>query len=166
MILHLGCGRSAPLQSPDKVVTLDADARLNPDIVCCLGKDPIPLPDDSVDTAVAFHVLEHIGVQGDTREWFYFWEELYRVLKPEGRLEFFSPLWDSVWAWADPSHTRVLSPECFMFMSQANYRIERSTISPYRINCDFVPIRFSKEETGNFAGILIAKKPLQAWWND
>jgi hypothetical protein len=169
MILHLGCGRvGRNLRAFDsyEVITLDRDAALKPDIVCNLGVDPIALPDNSIDTAVAIHVLEHIGRQGDTAEWFQFWEELYRVMKPEGRVEFASPLFDSVWAWADPSHTRVLAPESFIFFNQESYRISSSAISPYRIRCDFTALGFSKDDEGTFGGVLQVRKPLKPWWED
>lgn len=176
-ILHLGCGRKGrqpQINIPEgaEVISLDADARLEPDIVCCLGRDSIPLPTDSIDSAVAIHVLEHVGVQGDTTEWFHFWEELYRVLKPEGRLEFESPLWSGVWAWGDPSHVRALSPESFIFFGQDNYRIKESAISPFRIRCDFTPLSFTKlalvkdGPAVHFRGVLTAHKPLAPWWED
>ncbi len=182
-VLHLGCGRKGrdlPIAAagPVEIVTLDADARLEPDLVCCLGRDPIPLPDNSVDLAVAVHVLEHIGRQGETADWFFFWEELYRVLTPEGRLEFESPLYTSVWAWADPSHVRVLAPQAFIFFSQDSYRQPGSSISPFRIACDFVPAQpfeglpdghpdiRALEPVSHFRGVLLVQKPLRAWWQD
>lgn len=182
-VLHLGCGRKGrdlaiDTREPVELLTLDADARLAPDLVCCLGREPIPLPDDSVDLAVAVHVLEHIGRQGETTEWFAFWEDLYRVLTPAGRLEFESPLHTSVWAWADPSHVRALSPEAFVFFSQDSYRWPGSSISPFRIACDFVPAQpfegvadsnpdiRAKESVSHFRGVLQVHKPLRAWWQD
>jgi SAM-dependent methyltransferase len=168
-ILHLGAGRVGQmLRGADEhdIISLDQDKRLMPDLVCCLGKDKIDLPDDSVDTAVAIRVLEHIGRQGETDEWFYFWEELYRVLKPEGRLEFLSPLWNSVWSWVDPSHTRVLAPESFIFFAQANYLVHGTPISPYRVQCDFIPKGFTTEAEGMFGGVLVANKPLKPWWEE
>ena len=172
-LLHLGCGRKgkAAIEGID-IVTLDADSRVEPDLVCYLGRNPIPLPDDSMDGAVAVHVLEHIGKQGETAEWFHFWEELYRVLKPEGKLELLSPMWNAVWSWADPSHTRVLSPEAFYFFNQDNYRIAGSPISPYRIRCDFVSEAFTMIQTvkygpaEHFSGVMTARKPLKPWWYD
>ena len=176
-VLQLGCGRTrlAPaLESgePIEAIALDADCTVNPDVVCCLGKDRLPFPDDTFDIAVAIHVLEHIGTQGETAGWFQFWEDLYRVLKPDGRLEFVAPWWQSVWGWGDPSHTRLLSPEALYFFQQANYRIPGSPISPFRIQCDFVPSDYKmmrETEDGpivSFAGILVAKKPLTPWWED
>jgi len=158
------------------MVTLDADASLSPDVVCTLGVDPLPFANDSFDRAVAIHVLEHIGRQGDTVGWFQFWEELYRVLKPNGTISFESPLFSSVWAWADPSHTRALSPQSFVYFNQASYRLEPSSISPYRIRCDFEPAGpfegildgnlsiAAVESRSHFRGTLVAKKPLRPWW--
>jgi SAM-dependent methyltransferase len=173
MTLLLGCGRT---RSGPGIVTLDADARLEPDVVCTLGVDPLPFADDSVDGAIAIHVLEHIGRQGETTEWFQFWEELYRVLRPQGVLTFESPLYSSVWAWADPTHSRALSPQSFVYMSQNSYRLTPSAISPYRIRCDFEPLRpyerlrdgnpelVRSEEYSHFRGMLQAKKPFRPWW--
>lgn len=168
MTLHLGCGRKPRMTSD--MVTLDADPTLMPDVVCTLGVDPLPFVDDSVDQAIAIHVLEHIGRQGDTTGWFQFWEELYRVLKPNGTLTVESPLYSSVWAWADPSHTRALSPESFVFMNQDSYRVTPSAISPYRIRCDFEPAlayALIPDNAGgaHFRGVLRANKPLRPWWD-
>lgn len=179
-VLHLGAGRRGHFQLPQypdaKIVTLDADPRVDPDIVCRLGEDPIPLEDDSIDHATAIHVLEHIGRQGSTREWFYFWEEIYRVLKPGAPLYFESPLYFSVWAWADPSHVRALSPESFLYLSQDSYRLG-GAISPFRIQCDFRSAGFTprrdsnpeiaaREEFSHFSGTLRTVKPLVPWWTD
>lgn len=174
-LLHLGCGRKRGERfgyEDAELVTLDAEASNEPDLVCVLGNEPIPLPDDSVDVAVAIHVLEHIGRQGETDRWFYFWEDLYRVMKPGGQLHFVSPLWTSVWCWADPQHVRALSPQAFVFFNQAHYRIPGSAISPYRIRCDFELGEFQgipgQDGTTieHFGGILTAIKPLVPWWED
>jgi len=180
VILHVGCGRKKSerfgLADTDTLITLDADPTLEPDIVCTLGRDRIDLPDDSVDGLIALHILEHIGRQGETDQWFYFWEEAYRVLKPDGELHFESPLWNSVWSWADPQHCRALSPQSFLYFSQDSYRNAESSITPYRIKCDFDVIgTFSarpdrnanvaaQEEVSHFSGAFRAIKPLRPWW--
>jgi SAM-dependent methyltransferase len=186
-VVHLGCGRlgrQIALANPDAyvgraidVVSVDRDPALQPDIVADLGRDRLPLEDDSVDVAVAHHVLEHIGRQGESAEWFAFFEELYRILRPDGHLEFESPLWSSVWCWADPTHTRALSEHAFLFFNQDSYRIKPSGISPYRIRCDFVAEEFTRrrdmnpeiaraERWSHLRGILRARKPLRPWWVD
>jgi SAM-dependent methyltransferase len=163
--------------SDAKIITLDADPRLEPMLLCKLGVDKIACDDDSVDLAVAIHVIEHIGRQGDTAEWFYFWEELYRVLKPGGTFQFECPLYSSLWAWADPSHTRALSPPAFMFFAQDSYRQPGSHISPFRIECDFEAVRFevfpdgnkeiaAEEKVSHLRGAMRAIKPLRRWWED
>lgn len=160
--LVLGSGRKS---YPDSAVTLDCDPQLNPHVLCTLGMDSIPYPDNTFETAVAIHVLEHIGRQGDTAEWFYFWEELYRVLKPGGQLQFESPMWSSPWCWADPGHTRAIAPESFAFLRQDNYRIKDSSITPYRVRCDFRLATYRIDD-GNIRGILDVQKPLRPWWED
>lgn len=173
MVLHLGCGRFSHLPG---LVTVDRDATVDPDVICELGVDRLPFEDDSVEAAVAIHVLEHIGRAGETAGWFQFWEELYRVLRPEGTLTFESPLYSSVWAWADPSHVRALSPQAFAFLDQDSYRLTPSSISPYRIQCDFTPAGSytgladahlpaeQAEAVSHFRGTLKARKPLRPWW--
>ena len=176
-ILHLGCGRKgrtlpSVVNVPDgaKVISVDSDPRLRPDMCCHLGSESLRCDDDSIDLAVAWHVLEHIGRPCDTTYWWRFWQDLYRVLKPDGTLMFEAPYYTSVWAWADPGHVRALSPESFAFLSQANYQIDGSAITPYRVYCDFVPeipyarIPSETERTANFRGVLRAVKPFRGWW--
>lgn len=189
-ILHLGCGLkkwpAAELLpyvglSMDvagaEIIHADADPDLTPDMVCDLGHDAITLSDNSVDTILAWHVLEHVGQQGEAEQWFRAWEEMYRVLKPGGMLYGESPYYDGIWAWSDPTHTRVISEHSFVFFNQDSYRIESSAISPYRLTCDFQWLGFTGMERGwavitdpkdsrnrmiRFA--LQAIKPLTPWW--
>jgi len=142
-VLHIGAGRKGrvlpdwmkvPPHTSLDIISLDQDVRLHPDITCQLGAEAIPLPTDSIDIIVANHVLEHIGKQGETDEWFAAFEECYRILKPSGKLCFESPMWNSVWAWGDPSHTRALSPEAFYFFQQDNYRITGEEMFRFEIH--------------------------------
>ena len=160
MILVLGAGR----KKFGGAVTLDRDRSLGTDIVCNLGVDCIPIDSDICELVIAIHVLEHIGKFGETREWFQFWEEIYRVMKPDSMLQFESPKWNSVWAWADPSHVRVISPETFAFLDQNNYSDQQSIISPFRIKCDMILTEAHDLDANFFAGTLQARKPLKTWW--
>jgi len=186
-ILHLGCGRykrtpkdlglALTVNVPVQMINLDGNPDVQPDLVCWLGRDRIDLPDDSVDLVLAMHVLEHIGQQGQTEEWFQFWEELYRVMKPGGQLMFECPLYSSTWAWADPTHVRAISLHTFLYFNQDAYRCG-GAIPDYRIRCDFqnAGIHYRKddqnaevaerEDVSFIYGTLVARKPLAPWWED
>ncbi len=189
-ILHVGCGRKKLAarelldvhgirllhDQPLRVLHLDQDPRLEPDLVATLGKDRIPLEDDSVDLILAWHVLEHVGRQGEADGWFQCWEEIYRVLKPGGTLYGESPYYDSIWAWSDPTHSRVISEDCFAFFNQDAYRIPGNMISPYRIGCDFqwteigdlkgfrIISEAGRPQNRNIRFAFTARKPLRTWW--
>lgn len=191
-ILVLGCGRkkdpayyglkridgSAVTAEDIHWLTLDMDAHVEPDLLCTLGRDTIQMPNNSVDLVIAMHVLEHIGTQGQTDEWFRFWEDLYRILKPNGRVQFECPLATSVWAWADPTHTRGITEYSFVYFNQDSYRKEGSAIPTYKVRCDFEALEFDRrpdavnpdvrklEQHSMLAGILRARKPLKPWWED
>jgi SAM-dependent methyltransferase len=189
-VLHLGAGRRKTpedigfkLTGTDgsayggelKWLNLDGNASVNPDVLCWLGKDPIPLPDNSVDLVIAFHVIEHIGDIGKTEEWFYFWQEIYRVMKPGARLQFECPYATSIWAWADPTHVRAISEYTFIYLNQDAYTVGGS-IPDYRPPFDFqlgeVRLRpdpvnddvREKEAISFINGVLTARKPLNPYW--
>jgi len=173
-VLVLGAGRngaqgmtvrdavtSAPILDAEWI-TLDMRPTVGADLVCTLGRDAIALPDDSVDFAFALQLLEHIGRQGETGEWFHFWGELYRVLTPGGRLQFECPHWNSVWCWADPTHTRAISQDVFAYLDQHSYR-RGGAIPDFRPPCDFV-LRSWGVEGDWCGGVLEARKPFTPYW--
>jgi len=197
VFLVLGAGRK---QSPDlytlrssdgtkmsarecEFLTLDMNPHVGPSLVCTLGLDRIPLDDDTVDAVVAMHVLEHIGQQGRLDEWIYFWEELYRVMKGGATLQFECPHSSSVWAWADPTHTRAINQYTFLYLNQHSYTKEGSAIPAYRFKADFAfgglangkpaielvpdhtnPEVAELEPISFIRGILVARKPFKGWW--
>lgn len=70
-------------------------------------KVPFPLPDASVHTAVVTHVLEFL----DSSQFFGWFDELHRVMQPNGIVYFSGPYGgDESWGWlSDPTHkTRVV----------------------------------------------------------
>jgi len=190
-VLHLGCGRKKwdmarlaqyvglKVRWPEdtRVVHVDAERHLDPDCVFELGADTtLPVPDNSVDLIIAWHMLEHIA---GTEAWFRAWEQMYRMLKPKGWLYAESPYYDSIWAWSDPTHVRALSEHSLIFFAQAAYRVKDSMISPYRIKCDFEWLSMPGMERGwivntdptdkrnrmlRFAMQPI--KPFRGWWED
>lgn len=68
---------------------------------------PFPLPDHSVHTAVITHVLEYL----EPRQWFDWWNDLHRIMRPGGVVYVSGPYGgDESLGWlSDPTHkTRVV----------------------------------------------------------
>lgn len=82
------------------------------------------MPADSFDEIHAYEVLEHCGEQGHFKLFFAQFREFWRVLKPGGYFCATVPDWRSVWAWGDPSHTRVINEGTLVFLSQEQYRTQ------------------------------------------
>ena len=110
-------------------VTLDINPEVKPDVVHDLNIRPLPFEDEQFDEIHAYEVLEHIGTQGDYEGFFEEFAEYSRILKPGGLLVGSCPRWDSIWAWGDPSHTRVLSSASFVFLNQEEYEKQQGKTS-------------------------------------
>lgn len=138
--LLLGAGNNRKLKmgvgnipAPETVITLDMDVNSRPDIVWDLENKPWPIEGNSFDQIHAYEVLEHLGRQGDWRGFFDDFAEIYRILKPGGYLVFSCPLPESVWAWGDPGHTRIVSLESLTFLDQDNYaQVGTTPMTDYR----------------------------------
>lgn len=105
----------------NNLTTLDINPEVEPDVVWDLTNIPLPFPDNSFDTIHCYEVLEHIGVQGDYKFFFAQFTDFHRILKPNGLIIGSVPHPSSPWAWGDPSHTRVIPPENFVFLDQRSY---------------------------------------------
>jgi len=136
--LLLGCGISrekklrvpgTPLEFQD-LTTVDFNPDVKPDVLHDLNITPWPFADNSYDEIHAYEVLEHLGQQGDYESFFATFEEIYRILKPGGFLLATTPRWDSVWAWGDPGHTRIISEGSLVFLDQTRYG--RPPMTDYR----------------------------------
>ena len=156
--LLIGCGvdRNKRLWSQGyekwtNLVTLDINPEVKPDMVWDLEKLPYTWADgNTFDEIHAYHVLEHLGTQGDYRFFFAQFEELWRILKPDGCLAAMVPAWNDGWAWGDPGHRRIISDESLTFLSQAEYckqldnpdKTQRTPMTDYRwcYKADFVRI--------------------------
>lgn len=114
-------------------VTLDYNVDHRPDIVADFNY-PLPFKDETFEEIHAYEVLEHTGRQGDWKFFFNQFADIWRLLKPGGTFHATVPAWDSVWAWADPSHTRVVPLDSLVFLSQRQYReqVGRTPMSDFR----------------------------------
>lgn len=126
--LLIGCGHNKRKQMGgvgeevwDDLVTLDMNPDVKPEIKWDLSDIPLPFDDNEFDEIHAYHVLEHVGAQGDWRFFFSQWTDFHRILKPGGWFFGAVPHWQDVWALADPSHTRVLPLAVLTFLCQEEY---------------------------------------------
>lgn len=167
--LLLGCGNDRRKKVSFKeipkdwtrLVTLDIDEGVKPDVVHDLSELPLPFGDDVFDEIHAYEVLEHCGRQGDWKFFFDQFAEFHRIMKPGGYFIATVPMWDSVWAWGDPGHTRVINSGSLVFLSQKEYKqqIGKTAMTDYRpwYKADF-DITSMQEVGDTFAFVLQAVK--------
>ena len=144
-----------------ELITLDIDSDTKPNVVHDLNDLPLPFDDDMFDEIHAYEVLEHCGSQGDWKFFFNQFYELWRILKPGGYFIATCPAWDGEWAWGDPGHTRIISPNCITFLSQEEYKLQVgvTAMTDYRSSWkgDFEMIA-KQEKDNTFGFVLRAKK--------
>ena len=90
---------------------------------------PWPFPDSHVDEVFCSHFIEHIV------DLIPFINELWRVMKPGGVVQFVAPYYTSVWASQDPTHKRFISEQTFAYFDK-EWR-EANRLGHYPIVCDF-----------------------------
>jgi len=169
--LLIGCGNSRrkKLTLDDnwqwsELVTMDHDPNCGADIAHDLEVTPWPVETDSFDEVHAYEVLEHLGAQGDYKAFFAHFAEIYRVLKGGGLLLATVPAWNDVWAWADPSHRRVISAETLVFLDREQYakQVGKTAMTDFRWlwHGDFEPVA-AEIVGGSFKFALKAHKPVR-----
>jgi len=146
------------------LITLDNNPDCKPDWVWDL-RNPTPLPfdADTFDEIHAYEVLEHIAQQGDYTAFFRQFSDYWRILKPDGLFFATVPAKDSVWAWGDPSHTRVIQQENLIFLCQKIYS-EQVGVTPmsdfrYIYKADFDIAYLDTSDANIFKFVLKAVKP-------
>lgn len=137
------------LEWDGEVVTLDIDHSFKPDITFDLSHTPyLFAQDEEYDEVHLYEVLEHIGAQGDYAAFFAQFSEFWRILKPGGLFCATIPWWQSRWAYADPGHTRILTPDSFLFLDQSNYEAAK----------DLPQTDYRSIYTANFKMVLAERK--------
>jgi SAM-dependent methyltransferase len=167
--LLIGCGsrRSKDVgidgrEGWSDLTTFDINPDHRPDIVGDLENIPLPFGDNSFDEIHAYDVLEHTGSQGDWRFFFDQWSDFWRILKPDGLFYAKVPAHDSVWAWGDPSHKRIIQFASLVFLDQQQYRqqVGSTPMSDFRFyyKADF-EVLFTDTQQDTFTFVLRARKP-------
>jgi len=90
---------------------------------------PWPLADNSFDVALAAHIIEHIphavirngAIESAGDGWWAWWDEMARVLKPNGVVYVLAPYALSSAALMDPTHTRFITWETFGYFKRNAY---------------------------------------------
>lgn len=141
-VLIIGAGSSkklAPFDVPlqkevPAITTLDHEPRHGTDVLWDLEQKPWPFQDATFDEVHAYEVLEHLGTQGNAQEFFADFWQIYRILKPGGHLCGSVPQWNSMWAWGDPSHRRVINRGSFAFLDRTEYpkQVGKTAMSDFR----------------------------------
>lgn len=129
LILNLGCGlnrkRLYTEPFPEGTVHIDHNPEVQPTIVHDLAFGlPASVADNSVDEIHAYHLIEHIGVMGDTRVWFAFWRACWKALKPEGIMYTIAPWHLHEDAVGDPTHSRLICKQTFHFLNRRSYMVK------------------------------------------
>ena len=132
------------------------------DYVWDLAIYPWPIESESVEEINCSHYLEHIPHRNTKKElemvlaesssfeefkqkmqekedepdgFVKFINEIYRILKPEGKVHIVSPYYTSMRAFGDPTHERYISDSSFWYLDKK--WMTDNNLSHYGLNCDF-----------------------------
>lgn len=128
LVLNLGCGvnRKRLYTEPfrEDTVHIDHNPEVKPDVVCDLNFGLPPTWWNQADEIHAYHLIEHIGVMGDTTVWFRFWRSCWQAMKPGGLMYVIAPWYQHEDAIGDPTHTRLICKQTFHFLSRLAYTVK------------------------------------------
>jgi len=151
-------GNAKEFASP---VTLDINPDHRPDVIWDLECLPLPFQDDTFNEIHAYEALEHTGTQGDHEFFFAQFSDFWRILKSDGLLFGSSPALNSPWVWGDPGHSRVITPQSFVFLDQMQYekQIGKTAMSDYRYiySADFELILSQERDLTSFYALKAVK---------
>lgn len=126
MKINLGCGHK---KIPD-FINIDIRPEVNPDLVSNIEWSGLEsFKDNSVDEIRAFDFLEHIRIEKTV----FVIEEIYRVLKPGGRFEHFTPSTDGRGAFQDPTHLSFWNINSWLYFSDTQINKEYGFKAQFRI---------------------------------
>lgn len=101
----------------------------NVDAVVDLEQFPWPIESDSAEDIVCSHYVEH------TNDLIKFMDEVYRILKPGGKIKIIAPYYTSIRCWQDPTHKRAISDATFLYFNKGWREVNK--LDHYDIHSDF-----------------------------
>lgn len=128
-------------ETPDSTetewVTLDIRVSAKPDVLYDLNDIekgyPLPFQDNWFDEIHAYSVINLYGQMGDYRGWFLGWNELWRILKPNGFIVAGVPSPNGKWAFGDPATKRVIGPTSLLSLTKEFYEKEPGATDYYSL---------------------------------
>ena len=131
-VLNLGCGQTNIVEFFGMDI-VDADGV---DMVAN-AEDKFPIKNDTFSVVYARDILEHIIPQKNI----HVMEEIYRILKPGGYLEFLVPSTDgnNTAAFQDPTHYSFWNEMKFRYFY--NDKADGSFRHVHDVNCHFLPTK-------------------------
>ncbi|MCZ2339890.1 MAG: class I SAM-dependent methyltransferase, partial [Chitinophagales bacterium] len=96
--LNLACGQS----KIDGYFGIDIKPGDTVDATMDLEQFPWDIESESAEEIICSHYVEH------TSDLIKFMDEVYRILKPGGRIKIIAPYYNSMRCWQDPTHKRAI----------------------------------------------------------
>ena len=144
MKINLGSG----YKRIDGFLNIDDDPLVEPDFLCNVEKDKLPLEDNSVEEIRAHHILEHIGAG-----FIPLMQELYRVAKHGCILDIVVPHHFHDNFYSDPTHCRPITVGgMYMFCQKTNkehieaYGSSSGMGLKYNVNWEMVWLDFEYDQ--------------------
>lgn len=113
--LNIGCGLH-PSPKNEGWINLDKFKLKDVDVVHDINTK-LPFPDNHFDYIYCSHVLEHLNFDKKM----YIIEELYRLSKPNGRIEIRTPNWKHPNTWIDPTHCSCWAHGTFNYFKPGDW---------------------------------------------
>lgn len=135
--LNLACGQD----KKEGFTGVDISEKATPDVVLDILKFPWPWKSHSVDEIHCSHFIEHIPMETvrhngrDKDLLFAFFDECWRVLKPDGRMMIWCPCARSNRAFQDPTHRRFIVAETFLYLAKEWRDINK--LDHYAVDCNY-----------------------------
>jgi len=105
--IDLGCGNA---KCDKESIGVDIVKMPGVDVVCDINNEKLPFSDNELDEVYSRHLFEHLD------NFFFVMKEVYRVLKPNGKLILKVPYFAAPTSYSDPTHKRffgIYSFQCF-----------------------------------------------------